>query len=252
MAVEKFVERPNLPKGRVKTAILGGGYPEITEALNYLGINTVELPANPAVSDAVKFHADMSAYHRGGNKLIVSRHIYSCIADELASIGIDTIPAEGIQGATYPSDIGLNACEIGKYLFCSAQNTDKAILDSAAKRGKTLVNVNQGYAKCSVCIVDEHNIITADSSIAAAAKNHGITALLIKPGFFQLPGYDYGFIGGSSVKLSRDILAFTGSLEGHENEAQILDFIAKCNVEISYLTSRRCFDIGSIIPITEE
>jgi len=75
--------------------------------------------------------------------------------------------------------------------------------------------------------------------------------LLIKPGFFDLPGYDYGFVGGSCVKLDRATLAFTGTLKGYENERDIIEFSGKCGIDIIYLTHKRCSDVGSIIPIIE-
>lgn len=74
---------------------------------------------------------------------------------------------------------------------------------------------------------------------------------MIQPGFIKLPGYDAGFIGGSAVKLSKDILAFTGHLNAHPEKKQICNYIQARGITIEYLTEEPCFDVGSMIPIKE-
>jgi len=249
--VERFIEKPYLPQRNVKSVLLGADYPQITKALTARGIKVQILPHNRDIAKPVRAHADMSAYYCGSGRLILSKSIFhSCNPDMFPSGCILECSAVG-QGVKYPLDIGLNACQIGDLIFCNIEHTDATILEYANSSGKKLINVSQGYAKCSVCVLGEKHIITADKSINEAASEAGINSLLIEPGFFELPGYDYGFIGGSCFKLNKSILAFTGTLKGHENEREILEFARKCGVDITYLTSERCIDVGSIIPITE-
>ena len=119
-------------------------------------------------------------------------------------------------------------------------------------RGFEIVDCRQGYAKCSVCVVDEGAIITADRGVETAARKAGLDVLLIEPGYIFLDGFTFGFIGGSSFKISRSKLAFTGTLDAHPNKEDIIHFLKVHEVEPVYLTERLIFDIGSGIPITEK
>ena len=74
----------------------------------------------------------------------------------------------------------------------------------------------------------------------------------IQPGFFELPGYSYGFIGGSCFKLSRSVLAFTGTIDRHPDRGAIIGFLHDHGVEALYLRDEPAVDIGGIIPIFEQ
>lgn len=249
--MERFVVKPNLPQGRVKSVIMGSVYYELEKAFAELGIKAICIANNDGVAAPVRAHADMSAYYCGNGELIISKNIFDSCDLKMFPSGTVLRCSNVGQAEKYPLDIGLNACEVGDVIFCSIENTDAAILEHAEKHGKKLINARQGYAKCSVCVLDEKHIITADKSIAEAAQNAGIEVLLIEPGFFELPGYDYGFIGGSCFKYSADTIAFTGSLDGHSNKESILKFVKNLGIKVVYLTNKRCFDVGSILPLTE-
>ena len=45
--------------------------------------------------------------------------------------------------------------------------------------GYEIINVKQGYAKCSICVVSDNAIITADKGIAKAAIQNRIDVLEI-------------------------------------------------------------------------
>ena len=72
--------------------------------------------------------------------------------------------------------------------------------------------VKQGYAKCSTVLVNEQACITADTSIAAAVKQCGLDVLQIRPGFVELPGYPYGFLGGGKRKTFPGCVGLCGEI----------------------------------------
>ena len=76
--------------------------------------------------------------------------------------------------------------------------------------GLELIPVKQGYAKCSLCIVSENAVITADEGLAYTLCRAGLDVLKIIPGCIRLPGYGYGFIGGCCGKLDAATMAFAG------------------------------------------
>ena len=104
----------------------------------------------------------------------------------------------------------------------------------------------QGYTKCSICVVDENSIITADNKIAAIVSATGMDVLHVSEKITALDGFEHGFIGGASFKISRNKMAFTGVI------ARIERFLNERDIAPVYLTNAPMFDIGSAIPITEE
>ncbi len=149
-------------------------------------------------------------------------------------------------GAKYPADIIYNACSTGKYFIHSLKHTAQALLNVAKVSGLRLVDVPQGYAKCSIAVVSEDAIITYDRGIAEAASE--LEVLLIKPGHINLPGYNTGFIGGcTGLDTYRKELVFNGDLSMHPDGDRIRDFVTAHGVTVKDFPGRPLTDIGSII-----
>lgn len=249
----KAVEKPNLPE-MADTILIGEKYFKILEKpLEKLGINAVSVPGNGFVDPRLSSHGDLSVLHMGSNVLWLAPHLrQSRFADRLIAMGFALDYPDISQSATYPGDAQLNVCICGKYAACNLSIVPAEIVSNLIASGFEIIDCRQGYARCSVCIVTEGAIITADRGVEAVAREAGLDVLLIEPGYIALDGFDYGFIGGSSFKISRGKLAFTGSLDEHPNKNDILRFLKAHEVEAVYLTERPIFDIGSGIPITEK
>ncbi|MCD8117342.1 MAG: hypothetical protein LUE21_09570 [Oscillospiraceae bacterium] len=71
--------------------------------------------------------------------------------------------------------------------------------------------------------------------------------LEITPGYIELSGYQYGFIGGASFRLDAHTIAFTGTLDRHPDKMRILSFLAKHSVKPVFLTDRPLFDVGGAV-----
>ena len=141
-----------------------------------------------------------------------------------------------ILGATklkpiYPCDIAYNAARIGKYLFCNEKHTDAAILKYSKKYGISVINVNQGYTKCSICEVSENAVITSDKSIFKAARENNIDVLLTENSGIILNGYNEGFIGGAGGLIEKNLLAVNGDISLHKNFKEIKEFCKKYGVK---------------------
>ena len=149
----------------------------------------------------------------------------------------------------YPEDIEFNCVHVGKSLICNRKHTHSEIIKYAENSNINIINVNQGYAKCSVCVVSDNAIITEDDSIAKNATENGIDVLQIKKGFVKLPGYDYGFIGGSSGLIEKELIVFNGNIENHPDFDRIHKFCEHYNVKILSLSDEVLCDIGTIYRI---
>ncbi|MBQ3880265.1 MAG: hypothetical protein II727_08145 [Oscillospiraceae bacterium] len=260
----RFVERPNLPKNDVKLLIIGGKYKNRLHFSDE-SMMLMSAPDSSALEDAVSGHIDMQAVHLDRKNLLVSPNLY-CKALTLydSNLQIEKFKrckAEGLYinvkiGDTenqqdYPKCAAYNVLLLGKYAFYNPACVDPRLETEIWIRYKP-VFVKQGYARCSCCIVNDHAVITADRGMLKALESCGIEVLAIEPGFIDLPGYEFGFIGGASFKLSSDKLAFTGSLDRHPDKDRILVFLQKHHVEPVYLSGEPIFDIGSAIPLIEE
>ncbi len=153
----------------------------------------------------------------------------------------------------YPGDCRYNAACTGKFFIHKLDVTDADLLDAAkasCENELEIIDVRQGYAKCSTVIVDEDSIITYDKGIAKPCEAAGMNVLLVKSGFVKLRGADTGFIGGASGHVGDEIV-FNGDLSAHPNFREITAFIEERGLGCKWFESYELEDIGSIITITE-
>lgn len=161
---------------------------------------------------------------------------------------IKTRPGE--LGRDYPGCAAFCALCLDRYFIHNLKITDPRLLEAARKAGKTLVDVKQGYSRCSSSVVDGRSVITADPGIAAALEKLGdVDVLTVTPGHVLLPGFDHGFIGGASGRVG-DELVFSGDLSAHPDFAAIGKFAEERGVRLRYFPEFPLTDIGSIIEIT--
>jgi hypothetical protein len=245
----KTVKLSNLPDN-AESIIIGQKYSQILDnPLKLLGISPLFVPNNPFVDSRLSGHADLSVLHAGESKLFLAPYLkdseFSC---QLKSMSFDLHYPEIEQAEKYPRDAQLNVCLVGKKAIFNPDVCPSTI----ANLFTNAIPVQQGYAKCSVCVVDERSIITADRGIYRSVTAAGLDVLLINPGCISLDGFSYGFIGGATFKISKQKLAFTGTLNGHPDKPKILNFLHDRQIEPIYLTDQPIFDIGSAIPITEK
>lgn len=252
--MSSFVKSANLPN-QVDELIIGQKYSGIlNEGLERNGIKPIYLPDNPHVDRRLSAHSDLSVLHMGSSELFLAPYLRGTLFEKrLRKTGAELIFPEIAQSAQYPHDAQLNLCAAGNVFFCNRSCSDAKAVDYLTSIcGLRPLNVRQGYARCSMCVVGEGAVITADRGMYTSASDNGLDALLISAGFIELRGFEYGFIGGSTFKLSAERLAFTGSLDRHPDKTAILDFLKAHEVKPVFLTELPLFDVGSAIPLTEK
>ena len=161
--------------------------------------------------------------------------------------------APNALSSLYSGDCRYNAACTGKFFIHRLDITDSELLAAAkASCGNELelIDVRQGYAKCSTVIVDEDSIITYDKGIAKPCEAAGMNVLLVEPGFVKLRGADTGFIGGASGRVDDEIV-FNGDLSAHPNFREITAFIEAQGLGCKWFESYELEDIGSIITVTK-
>lgn len=239
-----FLVRPHLPERPITSAIASSALPDdMRDALSRRGIRLYTNPKNPALSQPICTHPDLSMFYFGAGRILVDRSAAITLPPDMR-----IVRGTAALGEQYPLDIAYDACQIGRYLLCRPDATAPEIL----REPLTVVPIRQGYAKCSIAIVNERAAITEDAGIANAMRLAGLDVLEISPGAVLLPGYNRGFIGGACGKIAPDLLAFFGDITRHPQYESICRFCRKYGVEpLSLSTGDHLTDYGSLIPLTE-
>lgn len=219
---------------------------EICRNLKQIGLHILMIPGTQRVSGPVAAHPDMQLFIHDKNAF-VHPHIDKTFLRELEKFCTITICGTVLQ-QDYPRDIAYNIAYTGGFAIHSINRTEPSILEYLKSRNAALINTRQGYSKCSTLLVDSESIITADISIDKSARNAGMSSLLISPGHVELPGYQYGFIGGASGRFM-DMVLFTGSIDGHPDRNRIHEFIESRGLKVKVLSKLKVLDTGSILII---
>lgn len=199
--------------------------------------------------EAIKYHPDITICNLGKGIIVAAPNVYKYYYDTLNKLGFNIIKGDSYIQNKYPYNINYNVAIFGKYAMHNFKYTDKKILEYIDSKKLTKINVNQGYTKCSICIVDENSIITSDEGIYKAISEYDIDCLLISKGNIGLVGLNYGFIGGCIGLINKNKIAFFGDITTHPDYEIIYRFIKFKNKEIISLSKEKLLDLGSLIPL---
>ena len=157
-------------------------------------------------------------------------------------LGNRVISGKTTLSSHYPNDIAYNVLIYKNKAFAKKDYIDSVALQELKKQNIELINVNQGYAKCS-CAVCDNGVITADNSIFKSLCENGVNSLKITSGNVKLTGYDYGFIGGASGIIDGK-LTFFGDVSKHPDFLKISKFC-----DFDYFSDFPLTDVGTIFCI---
>ncbi len=225
--------------------ILGAAYEDrLGPALRRLGYSIIAVPSNPNLSPALADHVDLSVLLIK-NVLFLAPFLAETKAlAECSTWGYELRTMPDNQTEKYPNDVQLNAYITNKNAIYNPNTVCSEVISFLHSMGYHDIPVRQGYTNCSICTVDDQSLITADPGICKALSGTDYHVLKIEQGHILLPGYDYGFIGGSTLKLSEKLLAFSGILDEHPDKTAILAFLAEKEIEPVFLTDEPLFDFG--------
>ena len=246
---ERFLTNPNLPASKVTTVFANIDDNALKNVFDELAIKVVNVTENPLLDQPVSKHADILANYVGKFTFLVDKNqIEFC--NFIEKNDGKSVFVENIE-SPYPNDCLLNFVDIGNYIICNKSILTEQIVKYLPK--KEIIDVKQGYSKCSVCICKRNTIITDDISIYnAVSQYNSINALLIEKGSIRINKYDYGFIGGCCGLVDKDLLLFNGDLSTHTDFDKIIKFLYDNNIKYIDIKDKPLTDIGSIIPITEK
>jgi hypothetical protein len=222
---------------------------EITDGLTRNGFDLLKLPEHPDLPSPVASHPDMLLFF-AKDRILCTKKYAQIAKKELSILSLQAQKPivcidDEVEGY-YPKDILLNAAVVGNTLFCKADHTASEVLESI---DGMVCNMGQGYAKCSVVPIAKDAMITADPSIAKAAKRIGIDVLEVSPAQIEIQQYDSGFLGGASsfapYREWKEIY-FCGDLFSHPDANKIQEFCFKYQKNPISLANRPLIDLGTI------
>ena len=183
----------------------------------------------------VRSHADMLVGMEGG-RIIVTRSYF----DENKSLfcGLDPVVTDEEHGGRYPCDVLLNFIDTKTAVI----GYGKAI---TACVNKPVINVKQGYARCST-LVGRDFAVSADAGILSALSALGYDTLRISAGGVKLSGYDHGFIGGASF-YDEGAVFFFGDPALHRDGERIKSFLSAHGTDCIPLTGGPLTDYGGAV-----
>ena len=219
---------------------------EATEYLERKNIRVLTFPENINVDKRVAYHADLSFFFDGMDTLFIAKE-FSAFEDELKQYVSNVVVLNKKLSEKYPGDVLLNCVCVGKNLICNTDTVYQEIVGKMKTSGYNIINVKQGYTKCSVVPVSESALITDDESIFSECRNHGLDVLKVQKGSVYLEGFDYGFIGGTCGLVDNELI-FNGDITSHPDFDSIDLFLKKYGI-IPVSFENKLTDIGSIISI---
>lgn len=248
----KFVENPNLPNGKVSLVVVDGRIPrEIEEELYKREIKIIKTERVKTLYNAISYHPDIIMSHLGNNKIVIAKNAPGKFVYNLENEGFEIIVGKNEVQEKYPKDIFYNICISGEDVICNEKFTDDVLLEEIYKSHRRIINIKQGYAKCSISLVDEGVFVTSDEGIHTILIREKKEALLIESGFISLFDMNYGFIGGASGKISHNEISFYGDLFNHKDSEKIRNFAQGKGNKVVSLGKNKLMDLGTLIPLKE-
>lgn len=217
----------------------------VINSLNKLGFNPIFSEDISALLPFERKHTDIQCLKINNTFFVLN----SCkrLISELKKLGKRVIETEKSIQKYYPDNVLLNALFIKNKLYCKKTALDNSVKKYCDKNGIEIINVNQGYTKCSTAVINDC-FITADNGIFKALTENGVEGLFINSGDILLPGADYGFIGGCCFCYN-DTVFFTGNINSHSDSKIIKEFIYKKGLKIESLTDGELYDIGGFVVV---
>ncbi len=212
---------------------------EILDKMRELGYVCHNVIPSNAVSPPISGHSDVLYLKLKSNTIIAS----ACQKGNLPGLkelGYEVIFCDILKPG-YKTECMLNFIVGSDYVIF---NPKTALKISTNKR---IIIVNQGYTKCSTVCVNDNAFITDDENIYKTLIKNNFDCLKISKGEVLLEGYDYGFIGGASVKLNEKEILFFGDFENKEDKKNIINFLNKYGVTAIFMENKKLHDIGSAL-----
>ena len=226
------------------------------EYIKSLGYEIIENKFNLKTYDEISSHVDIYYLNVNGN-------IFCAPGKKID--GFNMLVGNSEVSNAYPEDIPYNMAIIGRNAIHNFKYTDKNVLAYLKGAGYNLVQVEQGYTKCSTCVLSDNACIVSDIGIARTLLDLGVDVLYVSEPDIKLlkrtnkifvdeerMRFEYsdmsGFIGGALVRLGDTVILF-GDKANLINGSKIQKFIESKGLKFHYFEGLDIIDYGGIIEV---
>lgn len=224
---------------------------EIIENLKKLDLKVIKTQKCKSVDDSIAYHPDIVIHPIDRNTLVIAPEVYDYYVNKLKNYNFRLIKGDKFLSKKYPNDISYNVARIGNIALHKTENTDYELKKQLASKSIELIDIKQGYSKCSLALLGHDIAITSDIPMYKVLEEKGYKVLLISPGNIDLPGQNYGFIGGALGNLTKNIVLVSGNLDYHPDGDRIKMFADANNKKLIYLSNEKLFDFGTILVLED-
>lgn len=211
------------------------------------GFTPIIVPPSKDLYNAVCGHPDMLLHIINKKNIMVHKDMDISFINILKNLNYNVILSHNNLKEKYPYNIFLNALNLQNIFLHNLKYTDKNLISMI--KYKKLLNVKQGYTKCSTAIVSNSAAMTSDVKIYNTLSSNGMKVLLLPPDYIELPGLNYGFIGGACGLLEQGSLAFFGDLHNYLYGDVVLKFLIQQDVKPIFLGKSNLIDRGTLFRI---
>jgi hypothetical protein len=202
-----------------------------------------ELESDGIVYSAISGHPDVF-FFQNENTLIVAPNMPSSWVTFLKRNMIPFSFGEKIVGAKYPHTCPYNIVASARYWVHKEQISETVATQTL--NDKTFIPVKQAYSKCNTIVLREDVFITSDQGIYQALRKQSLDVLYVSPQGIRLPGFEYGFIGGTCGIIDHKVY-FIGSLLHYPDGEKLKVFLNQHQYEVVELYDGVLFDGGGIL-----
>lgn len=226
------------------------------EYIKSLGYEIIEVGFNLNTYDEISSHPDIY-YVKVGDM---------CFAEPRRLVdGTNMLAGNAVVGKVYPEDVPYNVALVGRNAVHNFKYTDKNVLAYLKGENFNFVQVEQGYSKCSTCVLTDNSCITSDIGIARALIDTEIDVLYVSEPDIKLlkrtntifideerMRFEYsnmvGFIGGAMVRLGDEVILF-GDKCNLVNGGKIQKFIESKGLKFHDFKGLDIIDYGGVIEV---
>ena len=234
-----YIKNPYLPKRKAKLFISD------VPIENSITVKSAPISCMPK---SMRHHADLGICIISEKMAVCPEETMAYYKSALKEYGIEVIKGKSKLKGNYPRDCAYNVGVVGKRFFANEKAIDKELFSRLTENGYEFINVKQGYAKCSMCALDENSLITSDAGIFKECEKKGIDAILVSNDGIRLDGFENGFFGGCCGFDGENLLV-NGNAKTLKDYENIKKFLSERGFGIISLNSGAVVDIGSIIPL---
>ena len=227
------------------------------EYIKSLGYEIIENGFNLNTYDEIASHVDIY-YLKVGDMVFSS-------PEKKGLVPFNTVSCTTPIGFEYPMDIPYNVCVVGNNAIHNFKYTDNIVKFYLERHGYNLIQVEQGYANCSTCVLDNNSCITSDIGIAKALMDASVDTLFVTEPDIKLKkrlsdvfkdqsrmsfvdSTMQGFIGGAMARLGDTVVLF-GDVQNLVNGNKIQRFIEKKGLKFHYFEGLDVVDYGGVLEV---